>query len=154
VDQRHFLNQLEIASEALISLESTLTDEFKALENKDFETFQGLQADKVSLLKEIQAFDKAKNDFLLSNANDPNQSLELESLLSNEDSQKWLGFLNGLKNCDQLHRKIDFYLTQKIKITTEILDILQVNTSHNATKLYDAYGNNKLSTIGNKISEA
>ena len=91
---------------------------------------------------------------MLSKSQKPDQTIELEKLLPESDGNKWLAFLEGLKTCDELHRKVDFYLTQKIQNTNAILDILQINKSHNATKLYDAYGNNKLSTIGNKITES
>jgi flagellar biosynthesis/type III secretory pathway chaperone len=154
VENDQFLQQLNSASDALASLESILSREFSALQNQEFDVFQDLQPEKLSLLKLIQSFDQVKNEFLTFHSTRPDQPIELESLLSTNDSQKWMLFLERLRICDQLHRKVDFYLAQKIKTTNAILEILQVNKSHNATQLYDAYGNNKLSTIGNKISEA
>ena len=150
----NFSTHLENAIKVTSSLQLTLEKEFEALKSQDLETFQDVQSDKISLLKSLQLFDQQKNQFLLSQSQNPNQAIELEKLLPESDGGKWLLFLEGLKTCDELHRKVDFYLTQKIQNTNAILDILQINKSHNATKLYDAYGNNKLSTIGNKITEA
>jgi flagellar biosynthesis/type III secretory pathway chaperone len=147
-------SHLENAIQATSSLQLTLEKEFESLKTQDLETFQNVQPEKISLLKSLQLFDQQKNKFLLSQSQNPDQAVELEKLLPEPDGKKWLIFLEGLKKCDELHRKVDFYLTQKIKTTNAILDILQINKSHNATQLYDAYGNNKLSTIGNKITEA
>ena len=150
----NFSTHLENAIQATSSLQLTLEKEFESLKTQDFETFQNVQPEKISLLKSLQLFDQQKNKFLLSQSQNPDQAVELEKLLPEPDGKKWLLFLEGLKTCDELHRKVDFYLMQKIKTTNAILDILQINKSHNATQLYDAYGNNKLSTIGNKITEA
>lgn len=150
----NFSTHLENAIQATSSLKLTLEKEFESLKTQDLETFQNVQPEKISLLKSLQLFDQQKNKFLLSQSQNPDQAVELEKLLPEPDGKKWLIFLEGLKKCDELHRKVDFYLTQKIKTTNAILDILQINKSHNATQLYDAYGNNKLSTIGNKITEA
>ena len=150
----NFSAHLENAIQVTSSLESTLKKEFESLQSQDLETFQNIQSEKISLLKSLQLFDQQKNHFLLTQSQNPNEAIELEKLLPDSDGGKWLTFLDGLKTCDELHRKVDFYLTQKIQNTNAILDILQINKSHNATKLYDAYGNNKLSTIGNKITEA
>ena len=150
----NFSTQLENAIQATSSLKLTLEKEFESLKTQDLETFQNVQPEKISLLKSLQLFDQQKNTFLLSQSQNPDQVVELEKLLPEPDGKKWLIFLEGLKKCDEIHRKVDFYLTQKIKTTNAILDILQINKSHNATQLYDAYGNNKLSTIGNKITEA
>ena len=146
----HLVNAIQATS----SLQLTLEKEFESLKTQDLETFQNIQPEKISLLKSLQIFDQQKNTFLLSQSQSPDQAVELEKLLPEPDGKKWLIFLESLKTCDELHRKVDFYLTQKIKTTNQILDILQINKSHNATQLYDAYGNNKLSTIGNKITEA
>jgi len=150
----NFSTHLENAIQATSSLQLILEKEFESLKTQDLETFQNVQSEKISLLKSLQLFDQQKNTFLLSQSQNPDQAVELEKLLPEPDGKKWLIFLEGLKTCDELHRKVDFYLTQKIKTTNAILDILQINKSHNATQLYDAYGNNKLSTIGNKITEA
>lgn len=149
-----FSAYLENAVQAISSLQLTLEKEFESLKSQDLETFQSVQPEKISLLKSLQHFDQQKNQYLLSQSQNPDQIIELEKLLPESDGKIWLTFLEGLKVCDELHRKVDFYLTQKIKTTNAILDILQINKSHNATQLYDAYGNNKLSTIGNKITEA
>jgi len=150
----NFSAELDEAIEVLNNLEITLDNEFESLKSHDLETFQQIQSNKILLLKSLQRFDQQKTQFLLAQSQKPDSSIELENLLANKDKEKWHSFLVCLKNCDELHRKIDFYLAQKIQNTNAILDILQINKSHNATKLYDAYGNNKLSTIGNKITEA
>lgn len=149
-----FIQQLEAATETIGALQDLLEREFEYLRNQELDAFQGLQPAKLELLKKIQLFDQAKNDFLLAQSHDPQAVVALETLLTPPDGAKWVTFLDGLRECDQLHRKIDFYLGQKIKTTNAILEILQVNKAHNTTQLYDAYGNNSLSTIGNKISEA
>jgi flagellar biosynthesis/type III secretory pathway chaperone len=148
-----FSAQLDHASNSVEALHALLTREFDALQQKNLDLFQNLQPDKIKLLKEIQKFDTAKNEFLAAESQNADL-IDLDALLLPEQRLKWTAFLSVLKECDILHRKIDQYLSQKIQTTNKILEILQVNKAHNATRLYDAYGNTRLSTIGNKITEA
>ena len=148
-----FSAQLVQASNSVEALHALLAQEFEALQQKNLDLFQNLQPEKIKLLKEIQKFDAAKNEFLQAGSNNADPA-DLDTLLLPEQRSKWIAFLSILKECDILHRKIDQYLSQKIQTTNKILEILQVNKAHNATRLYDAYGNTRLSTIGNKITEA
>jgi flagellar biosynthesis/type III secretory pathway chaperone len=148
-----FSVQLEQAFDSVEALHALLSQEFDALQQKNLDLFQNLQPEKIKLLKEIQRFDTAKNEFLTAESHHTD-SVDLDSILLSEQRSKWIAFLSVLKECDILHRKIDQYLSQKIQTTNKILEILQINKAHNATRLYDAYGNTRLSMIGNKITEA
>ena len=116
----NFSAHLENAIQVTSSLESTLKKEFESLQSQDLETFQNIQSEKISLLKSLQLFDQQKNHFLLTQSQNPNEAIELEKLLPESDGGKWLTFLDGLKACDELHRKVDFYLTHKIQNTNAI----------------------------------
>ena len=149
-----FSEQLNQANSSIDELYSLLQSEFAALTDQDLNRFQEIQPIKLALLNNIKQFDQHKTKFI-SEVCGPSQSeVAIEKLLSDEQKIAWNHFLSQLKACDELHRKIDQYLSQKIKTTNAILEILQVNKSHSATQLYDEFGTSKLSTIGNKISEA
>lgn len=149
-----FSEQLNQANTNLGMLIELLRTEFNALANQDLVRFQTLQNDKLALLQQIRAFDNQKAKFLQDRGSADPAAADIMSFLSESDRKLWNHFIDQLKVCDEEHRKVDHYLNQKIKMTNELLEILQVSQSHNATKLYDAYGASKLSTIGNKISEA
>ncbi|NRP28707.1 FlgN protein [Marinobacterium sp. xm-d-420] len=150
----NFSEQLNQANSSIDELYSLLQSEFAALTDQDLNRFQEVQPIKLTLLNNIKQFDQHKTRFI-TEASNPNKSeVSIEKLLSDEQKIAWSHFLSQLKACDELHRKIDQYLSQKIKTTNAILEILQVNKSHSATQLYDEFGTSKLSTIGNKISEA
>ena len=147
-------DQLLSALESTKALHQLLENEFNFLSNQDYDSFQSTQLEKVKLLETIKKFDEYTSRLINKESSTTKSSDSIEQLLSIEEKKLWGEFLNELKECDLLHRKTDQYLTQKIKTTNIVLDILQVNKSHNATQLYDAFGKNKLSTLSKKITEA
>lgn len=147
-------DQLLSALESTKTLHQLLENEFNFLSNQDYDSFQSTQLEKVKLLETIKKFDEYTSRLINKESSTTKSSDSIEQLLSIEEKKLWDEFLNELKACDLLHRKTDQYLTQKIKTTNMVLDILQVNKSHNATQLYDAFGKNKLSTLSKKITEA
>lgn len=147
-------DQLISALESTKALHQLLEEEFNSLSNQDYDSFQKAQSDKIKLLENIKKFDEYTSGLIKKKSNTPESSDSIEQLLSIEEKKLWGEFLNELKACDLIHRKTDQYLTQKIKTTNMVLDILQVNKSHNATQLYDAFGKNKFSTLSKKITEA
>jgi len=150
----NFTEQLIQANASIDSLHSVLESEFSALSEQALDQFQQLQEQKLGLLQQIKAFDGQKRQFLSNCGSTHPDNANLEAYLSPNQQQLWSHFLQQLKACDELHRKVDLYLNQKLKTANEVLEILQVSASHSATKLYDEFGTSKLSTIGNKISEA
>ena len=147
-------DQLLSALESTKALHQLLEKEFNFLSNQNYDSFQSTQLEKIKLLETIKKFDEYTSSLIKKESTTTNSSDSVEQLLSIEEKKLWDEFLNELKACDLLHRKTDQYLTQKIKTTNMLLDILQVNKSHNATQLYDAFGKNKLSTLSKKITEA
>ena len=147
-------DQLLSALESTKTLHQLLENEFNFLSNQDYDSFQSTQLEKVKLLETIKKFDEYTSRLINKESSTTKSSDSIEQLLSIEEKKLWGEFLNELKECDLLHRKTDQYLTQKIKTTNIVLDILQVNKSHNATQLYDAFGKNKFSTLSKKITEA
>lgn len=147
-------DQLTSALESTKALHQLLEEEFNSLSNQDYDSFQKAQSEKIKLLENIKKFDEYTSGLIKNKSNTPESSDSIEQLLSIEEKKLWDEFLNKLKACDLIHRKTDQYLTQKIKTTNMVLDILQVNKSHNATQLYDAFGKNKFSTLSKKITEA
>jgi len=147
-------DQLISALESTKALHQLLVGEFNSLSNQDYDSFQKFQSEKITLLETIKKFDEYTSSVIESESNTPKTPGSIEQLLSFEEKKLWDAFLNELKACDLIHRKTDQYLTQKIKTTNMVLDILQVNKSHNATQLYDAFGKNKFSTLSKKITEA
>ena len=147
-------DQLISALESTKALHQLLEKEFNFLSNQNYDSFQSTQLEKIKLLETIKKFDEYTSSLTKKESTTTKSSDSVEQLLSIEEKKLWDEFLNELKACDLLHRKTDQYLTQKIKTTNMVLDILQVNKSHNATQLYDAFGKNKLSTLSKKITEA
>ncbi|MGA0987257.1 MAG: flagellar export chaperone FlgN [Flavobacteriaceae bacterium] len=147
-------DQLLSALESTKALHQLLEKEFNFLSNQNYDSFQSTQLEKIRLLETIKKFDEYTSSLIKKESTTTKSSDSVEQLLSIEEKKLWDEFLNELKACDLLHRKTDQYLTQKIKTTNMVLDILQVNKSHNATQLYDAFGKNKLSTLSKKITEA
>ena len=147
-------DQLLSALESTKALHQLLEKEFNFLSNQNYDSFQSTQLEKIKLLETIKKFDEYTSSLIKKESTTTKASDSVEQLLSIEEKKLWDEFLNELKACDLLHRKTDQYLTQKIKTTNMVLDILQVNKSHNATQLYDAFGKNKLSTLSKKITEA
>ena len=147
-------DQLLSALESTKALHQLLEKEFNFLSNQNYDSFQSTQLEKIKLLEIIKKFDEYTSSLIKKESTTTKSSDSVEQLLSIEEKKLWDEFLNELKACDLLHRKTDQYLTQKIKTTNMVLDILQVNKSHNATQLYDAFGKNKLSTLSKKITEA
>jgi len=147
-------DQLLSALESTKALHQLLEKEFNFLSNQNYDSFQSTQLEKIKLLETIKKFDEYTSSLIKKESTTTKSSYSVEQLLSIEEKKLWDEFLNELKACDLLHRKTDQYLTQKIKTTNMVLDILQVNKSHNATQLYDAFGKNKLSTLSKKITEA
>ena len=147
-------DQLLSALESTKALHQLLEKEFNFLSNQNYGSFQSTQLEKIKLLETIKKFDEYTSSLIKKESTTTKSSDSVEQLLSIEEKKLWDEFLNELKACDLLHRKTDQYLTQKIKTTNIVLDILQVNKSHNATQLYDAFGKNKLSTLSKKITEA
>jgi len=147
-------DQLLSALESTKALHQLLEKEFNFLSNQNYDSFQSTQLEKIKLLETIKKFDEYTSSLIKKESTTTKSSDSVEQLLSIEEKKLWDEFLNELKACDLLHRKTDQYLTQKIKTTNMVLDILQVNKSHNATQLYDAFGKNKLSTLSKKITEA
>jgi len=147
-------DQLLSALESTKALHQLLEKEFNFLSNQNYDSFQSTQLEKIKLLETIKKFDEYTSSLIKKESTTTKASDSVEQLLSIEEKKLWDEFLNELKACDLLHRKTDQYLTQKIKTTNIVLDILQVNKSHNATQLYDAFGKNKLSTLSKKITEA
>ena len=147
-------DQLLSALESTKALHQLLEKEFNFLSNQNYDSFQSTQLEKIRLLETIKKFDEYTSSLIKKESTTTKASDSVEQLLSIEEKKLWDEFLNELKACDLLHRKTDQYLTQKIKTTNMVLDILQVNKSHNATQLYDAFGKNKLSTLSKKITEA
>jgi len=147
-------DQLLSALESTKALHQLLEKEFNFLSNQNYDSFQSTQLEKIKLLETIKKFDEYTSSLIKKESTTTKSSDSIEQLLSIEEKKLWDEFLNELKACDLLHRKTDQYLTQKIKTTNMVLDILQVNKSHNATQLYDAFGKNKLSTLSKKITEA
>jgi len=147
-------DQLLPALESTKALHQLLEKEFNFLSNQNYDSFQSTQLEKIKLLETIKKFDEYTSSLIKKESTTTKSSDSVEQLLSIEEKKLWDEFLNELKACDLLHRKTDQYLTQKIKTTNMVLDILQVNKSHNATQLYDAFGKNKLSTLSKKITEA
>jgi len=147
-------DQLLSALESTKALHQLLEKEFNFLSNQNYDSFQSTQLEKIKLLETIKKFDEYTSSLIKKESTTTKSSDSVEQLLSIEEKKLWDEFLNELKACDLLHRKTDQYLTQKIKTTNIVLDILQVNKSHNATQLYDAFGKNKLSTLSKKITEA
>lgn len=147
-------DQLLSALESTKALHQLLEKEFNFLSNQNYDSFQSTQLEKIKLLETIKKFDEYTSSLIKKESTTTKSSDSVEQLLSIEEKKLWDEFLNELKACDLLHRKTDQYLTQKIKTTNMVLDILQVNKSHNATQLYDAFGKNKLSTLSKRITEA
>jgi len=147
-------DQLLSALESTKALHQLLEKEFNFLSNQNYDSFQSTQLEKIKLLETIKKFDEYTSSLIKKESTTTKASDSVEQLLSIEEKKLWDEFLNELKACDLLHRKTDQYLTQKIKTTNMVLDILQVNKSHNATQLYDAFGKNKFSTLSKKITEA
>ena len=147
-------DQLLSALESTKALHQLLEKEFNFLSNQNYDSFQSTQLEKIKLLETIKKFDEYTSSLIKKESTTTKSSDSVEQLLSIEEKKLWDEFLNELKACDLLHRKTDQYLTQKIKTTNMVLDILQINKSHNATQLYDAFGKNKLSTLSKKITEA
>jgi len=147
-------DQLLSALESTKALHQLLEKEFNFLSNQNYDSFQSTQLEKIKLLETIKKFDEYTSSLIKKESTTTKSSDSVEEVLSIEEKKLWDEFLNELKACDLLHRKTDQYLTQKIKTTNMVLDILQVNKSHNATQLYDAFGKNKLSTLSKKITEA
>jgi len=147
-------DQLLSALESTKALHQLLEKEFNFLSNQNYDSFQSTQLEKIKLLETIKKFDEYTSSLIKKESTTTKSSDSVEQLLSIEEKKLWDEFLNELKACDLLHRKTDQYLTQKIKTTNMVLDILQVNKSHNATQLYDAFGKNQLSTLSKKITEA
>jgi len=147
-------DQLLSALESTKALHQLLEKEFNFLSNQNYDSFQSTQLEKIKLLETIKKFDEYTSSLIKKESTTTKSSDSIEQLLSIAEKKLWDEFLNELKACDLLHRKTDQYLTQKIKTTNMVLDILQVNKSHNATQLYDAFGKNKFSTLSKKITEA
>ena len=149
-----FTSQLTSIHTKAKDLYHILNEEFDSLSSQDFEKFKAIQPKKVQLLKSLKEFDALKDTYLADNNIPQDSPVELASSLTESEKIEWESFLNVLNDCGLLHRKIDIYLNQKIQTTNALLELLQVNKAHNATKLYDAFGKSNLSTISKTITEA